>query len=128
MKKVMTVVSAFAAFVSVFAAQVNRVLVRQQWPWNADVRIEYDVSGLSNPAEVTFKFFDNEKEISVMESTIFNNEQKTLLDKVEELTTHSELNIVFKKSLTDREQLVFEYFLNNIGKTVFAFLFIDNSG
>ena len=65
MKKVMTVVSAFAAFVSVFAAQVNRVLVRQQWPWNADVRIEYDVSGLSNPAEVTFKFFDNEKEISV---------------------------------------------------------------
>ena len=31
-----------------------------------------------------------------------------------------EINIVLKKSLTDREQLVFEYFLNNVGKTVFA--------
>lgn len=44
----------------------------------------------------------------------------TVLDKVEELSAHSEINIVLKKSLTDREQLVFEYFLNNIGKTVFA--------
>ena len=45
---------------------------------------------------------------------------KTLLDKVEEFSSQSEINIVLKKSLTDREQLVFEYFLNNIGKTVFA--------
>ena len=44
----------------------------------------------------------------------------SLLDKVEEYSSHSEVNIVLKKSLTDREQMVFEYFLNNIGKTVFA--------
>ena len=50
------------------------------------------------------------------------SEQKTetVLDKVEEFTNNSEINIVLKKSLTDREQMVFEYFLNNIGKTVFA--------
>ena len=47
--------------------------------------------------------------------------QESLLDKVEEYSSvHSDINIVLKKSLTDREQLVFEYFLNNIGKTVFA--------
>ena len=46
--------------------------------------------------------------------------EETLLDKVEELSSHAEINIVLKKSLTDREQMVFEYFLNNIGKTVFA--------
>ena len=34
--------------------------------------------------------------------------------------TNEEINIVLKKSLTDREQLVFEYFLNNVGKPVFA--------
>ena len=28
--------------------------------------------------------------------------------------------IIFKKALTDREQLVFEYLLNNIGQTVYA--------
>ena len=44
----------------------------------------------------------------------------TVLDKVEEYSSQTELNIVLKKSLTDREQLVFEYFLNNIGKPVFA--------
>lgn len=47
-----------------------------------------------------------------------NNE--TVLDKVEEYTSQSDINIVLKKSLTDREQLVFEYFLNNVGKPVFA--------
>ena len=31
-----------------------------------------------------------------------------------------DVQIVLKKSLTDREQMVFEYLLNNIGKTVFA--------
>ena len=46
--------------------------------------------------------------------------EESLLDKVEEYSSHADINIVLKKSLTDREQLVFEYFLNNIGKTVFA--------
>ena len=45
---------------------------------------------------------------------------ETVLDKVEEYSAQTEINIVLKKSLTDREQLVFEYFLNNIGKPVFA--------
>ena len=43
-----------------------------------------------------------------------------MLDNVESLSANSEIDIVLKKSLTDREQLVFEYFLNNVGKTVFA--------
>ena len=46
--------------------------------------------------------------------------EESLLDKVEKLSSKAEVNIVLKKSLTDREQMVFEYFLNNIGKTVFA--------
>lgn len=47
-------------------------------------------------------------------------QEESLLNQVKEYSNSSELNIVLKKSLTDREQLVFEYFLNNIGKTVFA--------
>lgn len=34
--------------------------------------------------------------------------------------TNSEPQIVLKKSLTDREQMVFDYLINNIGKTVYA--------
>ncbi len=47
-------------------------------------------------------------------------ESKTVLDKVEEVSSKKDAQIVLKKSLTDREQMVFEYLLNNIGKTVFA--------
>ena len=59
---------------------------------------------------------------TIIKKTINKNKssEATLLDKVEELSARSESNIVLKKSLTDREQLVFEYFINNIGKTVFA--------
>ena len=49
-----------------------------------------------------------------------NKSDESVLDKVEKLSSQADINIVLKKSLTDREQLVFEYFLNNIGKTVFA--------
>ena len=45
---------------------------------------------------------------------------ETVLDKVEEVSAKKEVHIVLKKSLTDREQMVFEYLLNNVGKTVFA--------
>ena len=42
-------------------------------------------------------------------------------EKLEDTTAvKKDVQIVLKKSLTDREQIVFEYLLNNIGKTVFA--------
>ena len=45
---------------------------------------------------------------------------ESVLDKVEKLSSNNDSPIVLKKSLTDREQMVFEYLLNNKGKTVFA--------
>ena len=79
-------------------------------------------------------FSINKKELQQRESEATNNSisntkkvekisidnSKSLLEKVEDFSNKSEVNIVLKKSLTDREQLVFEYFLNNVGKTVFA--------
>jgi len=44
----------------------------------------------------------------------------TVLDKVEEFTAKKEIQIVLKRALTDREQLVFDYLMNNVGKTVYA--------
>ena len=45
--------------------------------------------------------------------------QKSIIDAVQE-NMNKEPQIVLKKSLTDREQMVFDYLLNNIGKTVYA--------
>ena len=83
---------------------------------NNDMRSEIYTKSLSKESirDVVGKTLKNNKKVET-------NQESTLLDKVEELSARSnEVNIVLKKSLTDREQLVFEYFLNNIGKTVFA--------
>ena len=48
------------------------------------------------------------------------NNDVSVLDKVEEYSSKSDVSIVLKKSLTDREQMVFDFFLNNIGKPVYA--------
>lgn len=62
----------------------------------------------------------NKKAASVKESKKVEKKSETVLDKVEEVSSKKEVQVVLKKSLTDREQMVFEYFLNNVGKTVFA--------
>ena len=41
-------------------------------------------------------------------------------DRTENISAQREPQIVLKKSLTDREQLVFDYLINNVGKTVYA--------
>ena len=51
------------------AAQVDHVLVRQQWPWNTEVRVEYVVSGATNPAEVTFTFRNGGTVVPVADAT-----------------------------------------------------------
>ena len=64
------------------------------------------------PKEVVFEKKQIKKDVEA---------KTTVLEKVEEYASaKKEAQIVLKKALTDREQLVFEYFLNNIGKTVFA--------
>jgi hypothetical protein len=45
--------------------------------------------------------------------------QKSIIEAVQE-NMNKEPQIVLKKSMTDREQMVFDYLLNNIGKTVYA--------
>ena len=58
MKKSVIVFASAVFAASAFAAQVDRVLVRQQWPWSSEVRVEYSVSGTTAPAAVSFAFYD----------------------------------------------------------------------
>ena len=76
------------------------------------------------PAEVKISAKTASVMKDIVEKTVAKTpakmKEESLLDVVHEISSQSEINIVLKKSLTDREQLVFEYFLNNIGKPVFA--------
>ena len=81
-------------------------------------RLSHTPFSTQMPVENTAKEKVVEKEVK--------NEVKSIVDKIlpveDEVkdTLREEVNIVLKKSLTDREQLVFDYFLNNKNKTVFA--------
>ena len=56
-----------------------------------------------------------------IEKILNSNKVETKSNKNENKEENSNLGqIVLKKSLTDREQTVFEYLLNNVGKTVYA--------
>lgn len=51
---------------SLFAdPSVERVIVRQQWPWSTDVKVEYSLSGVdaSNPVNISVKAFNGEVEL-----------------------------------------------------------------
>ena len=79
------------------------------------------------PFSITKKDIDKKiQPVSNEKQTKINNAiEKALVKKdepkrQEKPLINEEPQIVLKKSLTDREQMVFEYFLNNIGKTVYA--------
>lgn len=56
---VASVVGVFAAQ----AAQIERVIVRQQWPWSTDVKVEYRISGVTSPVDISVKAYDGETEL-----------------------------------------------------------------
>lgn len=88
---------------------------------NLQMSAKTDAVSDTKKTEIKFPSPDAIKEVSAAEpAEVQSTTEKSLLDKVEEYSSNSDINIVLRKSLTDREQMVFEYFLNNIGKTVFA--------
>ncbi|MBP3490471.1 helix-turn-helix domain-containing protein [bacterium] len=62
------------------------------------------------------------KEDLIVEKTepVLKEKSNSVLEKVEEFSAKKDVQITLKRALTDREQLVFDYLLNNVGKTVFA--------
>lgn len=66
MKKVMVaVLAAFAAAafgLSAHAATINQVIVRQQWPWSTDVKVEYQLEGVdaSHPVDLTVTAYNGD--------------------------------------------------------------------
>ena len=67
------VVALSAAMVTAaYAATVEQVVVRQQWPWSTDVRVEYNVTGVTTPVDVTVTAFNGNEQLNVpnLESAI----------------------------------------------------------
>ena len=46
-------------------AEISKVIVRQQWPWSADVKVEYVVKGVKSPVDIAVAAFDGENELAI---------------------------------------------------------------
>ena len=44
-------------------AVIEQVIVRQQWPWSTDVKVEYKVSGVTSPVNIGVRAFNGNEEL-----------------------------------------------------------------
>ena len=61
--KATAVIAAVLASVSVNAAVIQQVIVRQQWPWSTDIKVEYKVTGVTSPVNIAVRAFNGATEL-----------------------------------------------------------------
>ena len=87
MKIAFTVLAVFVA-VAAQAASIGKVIVRQQWPWSTDIKVEYLLSGVTEPVDVSVACFDGETPLAsdVMHNAISGDLRSQTLDGVKTIT------------------------------------------
>ena len=101
---------AFLAALSLDAATVDRLIVRQQWPWSGQVKIEYIVSGATAPQDVSVSLFDGATPIDVSDTDKFfltgdvygvGNGAHTMILDADQLALTAAKDVKVKLSLAD---------------------------
>lgn len=62
MKKTM-ILAGLLASASLHAAVIQQVIVRQQWPWSTDVKVEYKLAEVTTPVDISVKAFNGDVEL-----------------------------------------------------------------
>ena len=52
------------------AVQVDRVIVRQQWPWHDGIKVEYELSGRNGPADIAVSVYRDGTPVAVPNSAL----------------------------------------------------------
>lgn len=52
------------------ATKIEHVIVRQQWPWSTDVKVEYQLSNVTAPVNISVRAFNGETELPLPEQAI----------------------------------------------------------
>lgn len=64
MKKLMVAAVATILGVTAYPAAITDILVRQQWPWSTDVKVDYRVSGVTSPQKLVVTFSDGDRPLA----------------------------------------------------------------
>ena len=63
MKKLNVFLVSVLAATALNAAVIEQVIVRQQWPWSTDVKVEYKLSGVTKPVDLAVKAYNGDVEL-----------------------------------------------------------------
>ena len=58
------------ASVAAQAAEITKVIVRQQWPWSDAIKVEYVIRGVTSPVDISVTAFDGDTELQVPASAL----------------------------------------------------------
>ena len=70
MKKLNAFLVSVFATVALNAAVIEQVIVRQQWPWSTDVKVEYKISAVTNPVDIAVKAYNGDVELPLPPAAI----------------------------------------------------------
>ncbi len=70
MKKILISSAFVLTAVAVYAAAIEQVIVRQQWPWSTDIKVEYKLSGVTEPVDLTVRAYNGLTELPIPPSAI----------------------------------------------------------
>ena len=72
MKKFNVFLLAVLGVGALHAAKIEQVIVRQQWPWSTDVKVEYKLSGVSveNPVNLKLRAYNGTTELALPASAV----------------------------------------------------------
>ena len=86
MKKLMMIAAMAMAYVSIATPQVGSVLVRQNWPWSTDIRVTYELSGITQPVDLIVKGYNDGQEVAIPDSAISGDIYRITESGVREFT------------------------------------------
>ena len=70
MKKLNAFLVSVLSAAALNAAVIEQVIVRQQWPWSTDVKVEYKISAVTNPVDITVEAYNGDTELPLPNAAI----------------------------------------------------------
>ena len=68
--KATAILAAALATATVDAAVIKQVIVRQQWPWSTDVKVEYKLAEVTAPVDISVRAFNGNAELPLPASAM----------------------------------------------------------
>lgn len=86
MKKINAFLVSVLATAALNAAVIEQVIVRQQWPWSTDVKVEYKLSGVTTPVDIGIKAYNGDAELPLPDEAIIGERYGVAKDGICQFT------------------------------------------